>query len=579
MGVGGQKRVRAMAGSVVAVGLLTAVLVGPASADPQPCTYDAGTKAVTATIGPGETASLVVSGGALHFGTTPTPCGAATTTNTDSITVNGSAGSDETLVLDHRGGLFAPGAAIESNIAEIEITTSLGDTTDTVIVYATEGDDFMAAGQFGMALNTDGDVDVTFSPSVLKLEMNMLGGNDYFNGRGQGGAGLHFLGPFKIWGGEGNDSLLRGSSEPDFIDGGAGDDNIQGQELNDVIIAGPGNDTIGGGDGNDSMDGGPGLDSFSGSGGDDTMFAQDDEADTQLNGGPGTDTAYYDTGVDPNPVATEIKIGDGPPPPPPPPPPGSCTYDAATKAVSATMGPGASATLKVSGNEIWFGATPAACGAATTVNTDAIAISGNAGSIETLVLDLSGGDFAPGATLESTGSSEIEITTTLGDATDVLVVQGGAAADTIRMGQTGMGLNADTDRDVTFAPLPAQVEIFGNGGVNTLSARGGSGTGSAFLGTAVIHAGDSGDLLQGGSGNDDLRGGLGNDRLEGSTGNDTMTGGGGSDDFVAGDGDDTMYADDDLADVKIAGGPGVDTSYYDLGIDPTPTATENKIAQ
>ena len=38
------------------------------------------------------------------------------------------------------------------------------------------------------------------------------------------------------------------------------------------------------------------------------MHAEDGEAETGINGGPGTDTAYYDGTLDPNPVATEVKI-------------------------------------------------------------------------------------------------------------------------------------------------------------------------------------------------------------------------------------------------------------------------------
>jgi hypothetical protein len=591
MGVGGRKRARAAAGSLAAAAVFTGLLVGPAGAAPESCSYNAGTKAVTATIASGGQASLVVVGGALHFGASPTACGAATTTNTDSITINGSTGTNETLTLDHRGGLFGPGATSESNLPEIEITANLGDATDKVVVYATESDDVMAAGQSGMALNTDGDSDVTLVPSALKLEMQMLGGNDYFNGRGQGGAGLHFLGPIEIWGGDGNDSLLRGSSEPDFIDGGAGNDDIQGQEMSDVLIAGPGNDSIAAGDGNDSLDGGSGLDSFSASYGDDTIYAEDDEADTQINGGPGVDTAYYDEGVDANPVAVENKIGDGGPPPPPP---GPCVYDATAKSVTTTMSAGSTKTLSVVSGAISLDG--AACGAATTTNTDTIAIAGNPGTIETLVVDLSGGAFAPGATAESTGTAEIEINTSLGDTTDVIVVHGGPGADTIRMGTNGMGLNSDSDRELMFAPIPAQVEVFGHGGANLLSGRGGFGTGSAYLGKAVLHAGDDpGNVLEGGSGNDELYGGASGDRLEGrdgndylegaggndvllgSAGNDTMIGGAGSDEFLGSTGNDTMRADDDLADVSINGGGGVDTAYYDLGIDPNPGATENKI--
>ena len=61
---------------------------------------------------------------------------------------------------------------------------------------------------------------------------------------------------------------------------------------------------------------------------------------------------------------------------------------------------------------------------------------------------MSGGAFAPGLTVESTGLSEIEITTSLGDTSDLLIVRGTPGDDTIRVGQTGVGLNADDDLDV-----------------------------------------------------------------------------------------------------------------------------------
>jgi Ca2+-binding RTX toxin-like protein len=578
-------RVRGAVGIAAAAALFTGVLVGPAAAAPESCSYNAGTKAVTATVTSGGQASLVVVGGAIHFGASPTACGDATTTNTDSITVNGSVGTSETLTLDERGGRLAPGFSSEFNTPEIEISTALGDTSDTLVIYATEGDDFMAPGQFGVALNTDGDVDILLNPGILNIEAHMLGGVDYFNGRGQGGAGLHFLGPIKLWGDEGNDTLLRGSSDPDWIWGGPGNDEIQGQEATDIIDGGSGNDVIGAGDGNDTMTGGPGLDSFSASGGDDEIFAEDDEADTQINGGPGTDTAHYDEQVDANPVAVEIKDGDGGPPPPPA---GSCVYDATAKSVTGSLTAGSTKTLLVVSGAITLdGAT---CGAATTTNTDSIAISGPAGTVETLVLDLAGGPLGPGATAESTGVSEIEITTALGDASDVIRILGSSGADTIRLGQLGMGLNSDSDRDVTFAPLPAQVEVFGLGGVNVLSAKGGSGTGSAYLGKAILHAGNDGDTVTGGSGSDELFGGSGNDTVDGSTGddvidgaggndvllggngNDQLTGGSGADTLTGGNNNDTLHADDDEADVSINGGGGSDTAYYDLGIDPNPVA-------
>jgi hypothetical protein len=163
-------------------------------------------------------------------------------------------------------------------------------------------------------------------------------------------------------------------------------------------------------------------------------------------------------------------------------------YDAALKSVSATIAPGAQATLKVVSGAIHFGAAPVACGAATTTNTNSITISGAGGTVETLALDMSGGAFAPGATAES-GTSEIEITALLGDTTDVVVVHGTPGNDVIRMGSTGMGLHADSDRDVTFTPLPTQVEIFGDGGEYALWGRGPDR--SVYTGKVILHAGDS----------------------------------------------------------------------------------------
>src|SRR5688500_8064872 len=137
---------------IVALALAAGVLVGPAASAVESCLYDPVAKSVTAVVGDGSSATLVVSGGELHFGVVPAACGAATTTNTDSISITGNAGTNETLFLDHRGGVFGPGATAETNTPEIEIAAALGDATDTVVVYGTEGPDYFAAGQNGFAL-------------------------------------------------------------------------------------------------------------------------------------------------------------------------------------------------------------------------------------------------------------------------------------------------------------------------------------------------------------------------------------------------------------------------------------------
>jgi Ca2+-binding RTX toxin-like protein len=562
------------------------------------CSYDPSTKAVTARPEPGGTATLkVAANGDLLFGFVPQPCGGATTTNTDSFSVTGYAGLNEKLIVDQTDGVLGPGFTSEFNIPEIELATNLGDAADTIVVYGTPGNDLISPGQNGIALNSDGDLDVTVNPGAFLLEIRTFGGDDFVNGRGQGGSGLHFLGPLIIYGGDGADELV-GSTEVDKLYGEGGNDTVNAQASNDLLEGGPGDDFLTASEGNDTVVGGPGADNMSGGFGDDFIDADDGEADTQIHGGPDTDTAFYDAGIDPGAIAVENAVpdpGQGPPPPPPPPPPGACSYDAQAKVVTATMPTAGEATLAVAGGEIRFGTTPVACGSATTANTDSIAVGGPSGSTERLVVDESSGLLAPGATPETTGSAEIEMAFDLGDAADQVVVIGGTDNDTLAAGANGLSMNADGDLDVTFAILPAVIELRGGGGVNFLSGRGGFGAGLQYPGQLVLVAGDLGDEINGAGlgdvivggagndtvqafgGNDTISGNGGNDFLNGSDGNDMITGGAGADSFVGGFDNDTLFADDDEADTQINGGPGSDTAYYDLGIDPGPSAVETLI--
>ena len=182
-------------------------------------------------------------------------------------------------------------------------------------------------------------------------------------------------------------------------------------------------------------------------------------------------------------------------------------------------------TLKVVGSAIWL--NTAACGGATTANTDSITVTGAAGTTENLTIDQSGGAFAPGATAETgTGAlSEIEFAVNLGDATDGVAIVGTTGNDTIAAGTTGVALNADADFDLGFAVQPAVLELKGGDGQNTLTGRGGFGAGTVYAGRLVLRAGDLGDIVRGGLGNDDVHGGAGADTLEGREGDDLMLGG------------------------------------------------------
>ena len=247
------------------------------------------------------------------------------------------------------------------------------------------------------------------------------------------------------------------------------------------------------------------------------------------------------------------------------------------------------------GTEIRFAGT--ACGAATTANTDSITVTGAAGSVERLIVDQSQGSLAPGATVETAGTvSEIELSVNLGDAGDQLELGGTPGADLLVVGTKGASFNGDTDLDVTFGALPSSVELVGGAGSDVLSARGGYGTGQVFLGRVTLRGDDGDDTLDGSNlddlvfggpgadtalgnvGNDELRGETGNDKLSGQDGNDRLVGGTGADTLLGGNQDDTLDAADGEADVEIHGQAGVDTAYYDAGLDPGPIAVENAVS-
>ena len=561
------------------------------------CAYDAGTKAVTARLEPGADATLRVNAaGEIEFGASPIPCGAATSTNTDSIQVIGAPGVVESLTVDMSEAFLGPGFTAEANSGEIETNVELGDTADSFIVVGSDANDTLTAGALGVSLNADGDLDVTFTQFPSHIELRADGGVNFLTGRGGFGAGLAYTGSLTLRGGDLGDELNGGNGN-DVIVGGLGNDVVNGSSGNDEMIGAAGADRLSGGDGNDAITGGPGADELIGGNGGDFLDADDGEADTQISGGAGTDTAFYDAGIDPAPIAVEHAIpdpGTEPPPPPPPPAPGECEYRAGTQEVVATMPTSGQATLAVVADEIRFGETPVACAGATTINTEAISIAGAANATERLVVDQSAGVLGPGATAEG-NTPEIELAIALGDTADEVVFVGTDANDTMAAGLNGVSLNGDGDVDVTFASLPGRIELQGRGGVNFLTGRGGFGAGLAYAGVLALVGGDLGDELNGGNGNDVIVGGLGNDVVSGYAGHDSITGGAGNDTLAGSDGNDTIVggagadsmlggfdsdvieADDDEADTQIHGGPGADTAYVDHGLDPATIAVETVV--
>ena len=273
----------------------------------------------------------------------------------------------------------------------------------------------------------------------------------------------------------------------------------------------------------------------------------------------------------------------------------ACVFDPVTATAAITLGPGDAITVARSGSQIEVNGAACSLGliVATVTTTDTVSFVGVATGNESLTLDLSGGPFAPGATVEGGGISEIEFSgIDLGDGTDSLAITGSSGPDTIAFSAAGIDLNGDGDVDVTFAGGGSSaIEAF------TMNAAGGDDAGSAtgFAQPLVLNGSAGDDVLSGGSGNDQISGGAGVDtasyasssagvtvnlsvagpqntkgagtdtlsgieRLIGSPFGDTLSGGPSNDSLDGGAGDDVL-AGRAGADA-LAGGAGVDTLDY-----------------
>jgi Ca2+-binding RTX toxin-like protein len=237
--------------------------------------------------------------------------------------------------------------------------------------------------------------------------------------------------------------------------------------------------------------------------------------------------------------------------------------------VTIDVGAGETATIGRSGADITLDGT--ACGGATVANTDTITVTATGVPAE-IVIDLTGGPFAPGLSPEADGP-EIEITINLPTGTPTLRILGSTAVDRLVAGASGVNLNADettSDVDVTITGAPGLV-IDGGDGDDILSLAGGAGTGTGRQGSLLGQAGN--DLLLGGVGGSTFDGGLGADEVDYTgatqlesanlaTGTVTHQGGGadtlaGVENLTGSPGDDRIVGND--SDNVIDGGDGIDT--------------------
>jgi len=267
-----------------------------------------------------------------------------------------------------------------------------------------------------------------------------------------------------------------------------------------------------------------------------------------------------------------------------------CGYDAGTKVVTVGVPPTDGITHTVSrdvaGNILADGGS---CGGATVTNTDTIFVPNSGSGHQSFAIDERNGAFAPGATAEATGLSEIEFEVSLGQGTDDLTITGTPQADRITLASASKArLNGDTDADITLGDTEDFV-VNGGGGNDTVVVKlatagtlvyGGPGNDRLTGGveTEGLYGDNGKDVLTGGDGNDTLEGGDGNDRLTGGYGNDTLWPENGDDVVSGGGGRDSIEFDPsaDGADM-VSGGTGSDTAGFE-GRSSSVTATLDDVA-
>jgi hypothetical protein len=260
------------------------------------------------------------------------------------------------------------------------------------------------------------------------------------------------------------------------VDLGDGNDNFTpnpGIGLTFVVDGGPGDDTIYGDSGNDTLTGGPGEDDIVGQGGDDTIDAADGYQDG-IACGDGNDTVSADPSL-PG-IVDADRLTD-------------CEYVTSAAAGSA-------AAVKGDASSVIYGGVAGAANDVTIGQTAGTLTFAEPGGIRAI------GDCAQVDATHASCPTRPTRQVNLGDGNDTAHL---ATSDGINV------LGGPGDDTITGGPGPDDLE--GGDGNDT------------------IHGGPGNDLVIGGAGNDKLYGDAGADNVNGFGGNDLEVGGPGKDVF------------------------------------------------
>lgn len=168
------------------------------------------------------------------------------------------------------------------------------------------GCDYLIGGQGADLIRGTADLraDTAYYSRSTRPIVVTLDGKPGDGARGENdnvGRGIHF-----VLGGSGDDLLVANDSFYVVFEGGAGNDTLKGGARGDYLrgnagsdrlLGGGGSDDLSGQAGNDRFVGGPGRDRCLGGGRNDVFYARDGFRDF-VGGGPGTDRARIDVGLD-----------------------------------------------------------------------------------------------------------------------------------------------------------------------------------------------------------------------------------------------------------------------------------------
>lgn len=538
-------------------------------------------------------------------------------------TIDGGRGNDS-LSGDAGDDVLDGGLGDDTLVGGAGRDTFIGDDEGVdLVTYATEG------GKLGVSVNLDanrgtdtfGDADTFRNIHNVRGSAfdDVLTGSqvaDALSGR-EGKDTLKGLdGTDKLSGGDGDDRLYGGDAN-DYIEGNAGVDRLIGGNGDDWLIGGRGSDRFDGGAGTDTADfltdggtkaiyvnlqlgtgtdtwgfketlvnvenvrgsdeadtlvgsasknllqGGNGNDVLSGLDGDDTLYGQ--ENDDQLKGGIGSDLLYGGAGRD------------------------TLNGEAGNDRLFGEAGDDTITDIRISDESTYYIPPDALVGVGNRLD-------GGAGKDTLLgVGTLIGGadnDTISGLGLLDGGAGDDHLTAILPDGwkAGLATLVGGLGADTIDGGSVSI-VTASYDYSAVGVSinLASGIARGAAGDVDTLSdidvvigsrfADKITGSNNADLYYEFLHGGAGNDTISGQNGNDSLYGDGGNDTLYGGAGDDLLEGGGendvlwsgtGKDVLDGGDGNDILHGGEAgkwSADLKLTGGSGKDTLYFEASHD------------